>query len=510
MNRKLLFASTALVACLGLSALLGAGGNDFALSYWLRGWPGYAYNSQHSGLSPSTSQPLMSIHWQTPVDLQQPGGGIHYGSPLITPRNNVIVTVKTQSGGTFRLDCRKGSNGALLWTQTTDYVLPPHNWMPPCTSTLTPRDALATPAIGGTVLVRSNADLANSPVTRQVFYGLAAYNAAPATYNSFVKVSTPITSDARGNLYFGFLVTNPTPNNLISGLARLDPQGNGTWISAAAAANDGTMSQVSLNCAPALSNDGLVVYVAVHDSSEQGYLLGLNSVTLAPLYKVRLKDPRSGQNAWVADYSTASPTVGPDGEVYYGVLESPFPSNNDRGWMLHFNSTLTTTLIPGAFGWDDTATTFPSSAVPQYTGSSPYLLMTKYNNYAGIGSGDGLNKVAVLDPHASQVDPITGALVMQEILLKVGPTPDPPNQTPSTPNAVREWCINTAAVDVATKGAMVNNEDGKLYRWDFASNTLSQVVTLTAGVGEAYTPTCIGPDGTVYAINDAILFAVGL
>jgi hypothetical protein len=56
---------------------------------------------------------------------------------------------------------------------------------------------------------------------------------------------------------------------------------------------------------------------------------------------------------------------------------------------------------------------------------------------------------------------------------------------------------------------MVNSEDGKLYRWDLATNTLSEVVTLSSGVGEAYTPTVIGPDGTVYAINAAILNAVG-
>jgi len=35
------------------------------------------------------------------------------------------------------------------------------------------------------------------------------------------------------------------------------------------------------------------------------------------------------------------------------------------------------------------------------------------------------------------------------------------------------------------------------------------VVTLSAGVAEAYTPTVIGADGTVYAINDAILDAIG-
>jgi hypothetical protein len=38
---------------------------------------------------------------------------------------------------------------------------------------------------------------------------------------------------------------------------------------------------------------------------------------------------------------------------------------------------------------------------------------------------------------------------------------------------------------------------------------LSQTVALTPGIGEAYTPTLIGADGTVYAINNATLFAVG-
>ncbi len=508
MKRSLSIASIALGTCVGLGLLASAGGQDFVLANWLRGWPSYGYNSQHSALSPTAAQPLLNIHWQTPIDLAF-SGNIHYGSPLITPRNNVLVTVKTTGGGAFRVDCRKGSNGALLWSQTTDYVLPPAGWTPPCGSTLTPQDSLAMPAIGGTVMLRYAADYAPSGSVRECFYGIANYNAAPGTYNTVVKICTPITSDARGNLFFGFLVTGANPANLTPGIARLDVHGNGTWISTTAASADGTMSQVALNCAPAISIDGQMVYIAVSNGNS-GYLLALNSTTLAPLHKVRLKDPKSGADAWISDFSTASPSVGPDGEVYYGVLENPFPANNDRGWMLHYNSTLTTTLIPGAFGWDDTASSFPSSAVPQYTGTSTYLLLTKYNNYANIGSGDGHNKVGVLDPHASQIDPITGATIMKEILVKVGPTPDPGNISGQAPTPVREWCINDAAVDVVTKSAMVNNEDGKLYRWDFATNTLNQVVTLTGGVGEPYTPTCIGPDGTVYAINNSILFAVGL
>jgi hypothetical protein len=64
-------------------------------------------------------------------------------------------------------------------------------------------------------------------------------------------------------------------------------------------------------------------------------------------------------------------------------------------------------------------------------------------------------------------------------------------------------------VDIPGKSILANNEDGKMYRWDLTTNTLSQTVVLTEGLGEAYTPTAIGMDGTAYAINNAILFALG-
>ena len=56
---------------------------------------------------------------------------------------------------------------------------------------------------------------------------------------------------------------------------------------------------------------------------------------------------------------------------------------------------------------------------------------------------------------------------------------------------------------------MVNSEDGKLYRWNLTTDTLDETIKLSGGLGEAYTPTVIGPDGTVYAINDGVLAAIG-
>ena len=199
--------------------------------------------------------------------------------------------------------------------------------------------------------------------------------------------------------------------------------------------------------------------------------------------------------------------VGPDGDVYFGVLEADFASHNDRGWLLHFNSALTQTKTPGSFGWDSTPSVVPSSAVPSYAGTSSYLILSKYNNYADFGMGNGLNQVAVLDPSATMPDEYnyggTVATVMQEVITVTGVTPN------TGEPGVREWCINSAAVDPYTRAALINSEDGTVYRWDFTSNTLMQSMNLTPGRGEAYTPTAIGPDGTVYAINDAILFAVG-
>jgi hypothetical protein len=172
----------------------------------------------------------------------------------------------------------------------------------------------------------------------------------------------------------------------------------------------------------------------------------------------------------------------------------------------HFSADLSTAFAPGSFGWDITPSIIPASMVPSYHGSSTYLLMVKYNNYKG--SGDGVNKLAILDPNGIQPDAfINGLSVMKEVLTINGVTPDSPDA--QYPNAVREWCINTAAVDPATDSVLVNSEDGKLYRWNLGSNTFTESIDLVAGgILEAYTPTAIGPDGAVYAINKARLFSI--
>jgi hypothetical protein len=133
--------------------------------------------------------------------------------------------------------------------------------------------------------------------------------------------------------------------------------------------------------------------------------------------------------------------------------------------------------------------------------------MTKYNNYAGIGTGTGHNEIAILDPHAAQFDEYSPGKVqvMKEVLTIAGPTPFPKGK----PGQTYEWCINTAAIDPTTGSVFAGSEDGYLYRWNLRTNRFSQRILLNGPRGEAYTPTVIGADGTVYAINNATLYALG-
>lgn len=473
-------------------------------------WFGFGADAQHAAMAQVATQDLARIVWRAAVDMApqySPQGYllVHYGSPAITAKNTVIVPVKRAVQEQYRIEARDGRTGALAWSLDSDYVMPAHKWTPSYNVTLTAANQVVIPGAGGKLVVRDSADAATGAVKNLVFYGEGAYNGNKAAFDATVFVNTPVTADSQGNLYFGFTALDTNPAGLKGGLARIGADGKGSWMAATTLAGDAAIDKAAMNSAPALSTDQKTLYVALNNAVSRGYLVALDAATLQVKGKVLLVDPQTKDPARITDDSTASPTVGPDGDVYFGVLESKQPAHNGRGWLLHFDASLTQAKTPGSFGWDDTASIVPTSMVPGYTGASKYLITTKYNNYARAGSGDSKNKVAVLDPNATQPDPVTPSVpVMKEVLTVLGVTPDP-----NFPGGVVEWCINTAAVDPATKSILINSEDGWLYRWDLATNTLSQKIRLTSGLGESYTPTAIGADGTVYAINNAILFAVG-
>ena len=485
----------------------GGGGGSIANQPF---WAGYARSAQHTAISDVSTVPLTRVKWTHTVDTTNPTGTIyiHYGSPSITRANTIIVPVKT-GADTFRFDALAGATGTQLWTIATDYVVPPHDWIPSCSGVISPSGRFYFPGAGGTILYRDAPDSAAPPTNgtgRLVFYGTANYTGANiAAYNSNLYINTPITADSNGNIFFGVMSTGATPTNVASSFVKIDKNGVATSLPVSTISGD--MTKVVHNCAPAVSPDGTQVYFGINNTNgtgaSGGYLVSVNIAKMTVTKTIRLKDPNSGGDASLYDAGTASPTVGPDGDVYYGVLVG---GNNARGFLLHFDSSLTTTKTPAAFGWDDTASVVPATMVPSYKGKSSYLLCIKYNNYAGAG-GNGHNCVAVVDPGASAVESISGVTCMQEVLTVLGKTPD--SEFPGVPGAVREWCINTAVVDPGTKSIIVNSEDGHCYRWNLVTNSLTEDVFLASPTGEAYTPTLVGPDGTSYAINDATLNAIG-
>jgi hypothetical protein len=479
--------------------------------------PMFAGDAQHTAIYQPTAQDLNAVHWSTSVDLINSGAFAHYGAPLVTAANTVLVPVKIAGNG-FQVSAFDGGTGAHKYTVGTDYVLPNHQWIPvynPCLTTGPFGTRLYYAGRGGTVYYIDNPDsAAHGPPVQQVFYtDPATYLANASAYNSTIFINTPLTADSNGNVFFGFRVqgTAPAPlNSNASGFARIDPTGNGTYILTRAAANDNSINWDSHNSAPALSNDETTLYVLAKSSSnEQGYLLGLDSTTLAPKYRVFLRDPRNGNGAGILDNGTASPTVAPDNDVYIGVLGNP--GGGFRGWLLRFSSDLTVEKTPGAFGWDYTPALVPASMVPSYQGPSSYLIFAKYNHYA-FSDGDGVNRIALLDPNTTQIDPhpsANGLVEMREVFTMIGPTPDQDRLSATYPYAVREWCINTAAVNPATNSIFVPNENGHVHRWNLATNSLSQAANIGPGLGQPYVPTIIGPDGQIYTMNGGMLFALG-
>ena len=472
----------------------------------------FAGNAQHTGVFTPPATNLNVLKWQTDIDLNVTGLS-HYGSPVVSANNTVIVPVKISATG-FRVDAFNGSTGAFKYTLATDYIMPAHNWIPSYNLCIV-GTRLYYAGAGGTMLHVDNID-SNSPSApvRDVFYTtLANYTANQANFNNTVFINTPITADTAGNIFFGFRVQGAAPAPLSttqSGLARISSTGTGTFVLASVAAgNDAQIDRDSHNAGPALSNDETSIYFPVKSSTNvfYSYLVELNSTTLTTKNRVFLRDPRNSGGARVHEDGTSTPMVGPDGDVYFGVFGNT--GNGSRGFLLHFSSDLQTTKIPGGFGWDYTPGMVPASMVPSYTGSSSYLIFCKYNDYPSSDSS-GVNKVAVLDPNATQIDPHAtspGLIEMREVLSVLGFTPD--DAGPGFPFAVQEFCINAPAVNPATKTVYFDSEDGHLYRWNLATNSVEQGVVLTPGILQPYVPTVIGPDGTLYTLNGGNLFAVG-
>jgi hypothetical protein len=273
-------------------------------------WAGFGGNAQHTAVAVTRPQPFTRVRWKAKVD-QVPVSkdevlGIHYGSPMITAGNTVLVPTRVSVKAGYRVVAYSGTNGARRWSLDTDWQPSPRDFgfTPPLPAVVTRSASLAVAGAGGTILMRGHANQAKASESRLVFYGAGQWKAHKSVYDKEVQVTTPITAGQDGSLYFGFVVHGATPAHLTSGIARIAANGHGTWTSApaAAVANPKVIRQVAFNCAPALSADGKTLYITV-TGPQRNDLVGLSASTLKPESHVILRDPATGKLAVIDDSS---------------------------------------------------------------------------------------------------------------------------------------------------------------------------------------------------------------
>jgi hypothetical protein len=162
-------------------------------------WNGHGSDPQHTAVSNVASESLERIRWSMSVDENAPSEPIliHYGSPIATAANTIVMPVRT-TAGTYRIQAMDGSTGSLLWQASSDFITAPSNggWVPNVSPTLTPSGALYYQGSGGTVYRVDNPNAAS--VTPLQISFLSDYAANKTLYDSSVFISTPLTSDATG------------------------------------------------------------------------------------------------------------------------------------------------------------------------------------------------------------------------------------------------------------------------------------------------------------------------
>ena len=182
-------------------------------------WPGYGHDSQHTSLSSVASEVPEVIRWSTPVDanLQNFFGSLalHYGSPLITASNTVLVPVKvgqeTYGGmGTigFRIEGHRGSDGALIWKVTSDYQLPDLRLGMDSSlgaDTESQRRCRGVSSRGRHGLRQVKSGFRHRQLDADRLRRRRQLQEESRRIQPAIQICTPITSDSSGNLYFGYV-----------------------------------------------------------------------------------------------------------------------------------------------------------------------------------------------------------------------------------------------------------------------------------------------------------------
>ena len=304
--------------------------------------------------------------------------------------------------------------------------------------------------------------------------------------------------------------------------------------------------RAALNIAPAIASDGTIYTIAkAHLVTRYNYMVAVNANLTgkwAASFRGRLNDGcgvsfpignPGGANAnggcgagatfgvdpgtnepppaRVLDDSSSSPTIAPDGSIFYGAYSR---YNWAQGHMMHFSAN-GDFLNAFNFGWDNTPAIFPHGGT--------YSVVFKNNHYGGADFGDYCDDPTVCpdrsNPNSSLLGPESYFVSQFDPNLNIEWSFQNTNTQSCTrnpdgtvtcvsdhPNGF-EWCVNAAVVD-ANGVVYANSEDGNLYSIA-QGGTLLQHIFQNLAVGAAYTPASLDKQGRIYSQNNGHLFVVG-
>lgn len=529
-------------------------------------WSQWGGNHRHTGSLPVDGQRLFSrlaeevVDPFAPVERAEATGAllVHYQTPL-SDGNELFMEVKGGAYTGFRTwatqtwSIRKFAweNGVLVtkWTTASDWD--PVPWaqgggprFEPVFHAAITATHVYMPAAGGTV---QEVDRNTGAITRR----LGAFGGLDPN----VYVTSPITIDAAGNLYYNTLRVDPaapwSSDHLGAWLVKVAQSGTASRVSYATLVPDAPATcttifsgtpqpfppapdavapsapcgsqRAGINLAPAVAPDG-TIYTAsrAHFNERWGFFVAVNGdMTLKWVTSMRNRfndgcgvlvpiggpggcregttigvDPFDNQrgSGGVNDNATSSPVVAPDGTIYYGAFTR---YNHAQGHTIRF-SPAGEVLQSYKFGWDVTPAIWEHD--------STFSIITKENRYPGLpermpGDEQGFY-ITQLRPNLT-VDWQFKATNTQSCSRRPDGSLDCIDDRPEG----FEWCVNALAVD--RRGIVyVNSEDGNLYAIN-QGGTLRERIFLQLASGAAYTPLSLGVDGKIYTQNAGILFVVG-
>jgi len=135
-----------------------------------------------------------------------------------------------------------------------------------------------------------------------------------------------------------------TPLNLVSGFARITPSGRRRTVGCDGGQRtrgDGARAQLRAG-AEFHGGIGFLYFAVQRERRQRGRRVLAAVETARPLAQQTcgpLFDPHTGGAADLTDFRPPRPTIGPDGQVFYGVLDAGL-NNNDRAGCLSASQTL--------------------------------------------------------------------------------------------------------------------------------------------------------------------------